>query len=327
MPRPRFQTLYLAGLALLCVAAGVYVVSTYSGQNDVQAQVRAPLRLEQIPFDGQSAYEYLKQICALGPRVSGTPAMDAQQKLLTEHFEKHGGKVTRQEFQVRHPQDGSAVKMCNLIVSWHPQRARRYLLCAHYDTRPYPDQDPVDKRGPFVGANDGASGAALLMELAKHIPDLKGSHGVDFVLFDGEELIYNEQTDKYFLGSEFFARSHVANPKRPNYRHGILLDMVAGTDLRIFLEGNSMKFAPRQAGELWLRAEKLGVREFIRQVRHTVNDDHIPLNEIARIPTFDVIDFDYPHWHTTRDVPENCSPLSLAKVGWVLHEWLKIAVR
>lgn len=327
MPRVRFDNLYLIGLGLLCAGAAVYVLTAQSSQNDLQAQVRTVKRLDQIPFDGQQAFDYLSTICALGSRVSGTPGMQKQQALLTEHFEKLGGKVTRQEFQVRHPLDGSAVPMCNLIVSWHPERKRRYLLCAHYDTRPFPDRDPVNPRGEFVGANDGASGVALLMELAKHIPDLKGTHGVDFVLFDGEELIYNEQTDKYFLGSEYFARAHAADKNRPAYRHGLLFDMVAGADLRIYLEGNSMKFAPRQAGELWLRAEKLGVREFVRQVKHTVNDDHIPLNEIARIPTFDVIDFDYPHWHTMQDTPGNCSALSLAKVGWVVLEWLKIAVR
>jgi glutaminyl-peptide cyclotransferase len=327
MARVRFDSLYLIALGLLCAGAAVYVLTSHSGQNDLQAQVRTVKRLDQIPFDGQQAFEYLSAICAIGPRVSGTPGMAKQQKMLTEHFEKHGGKVDRQEFITRHPLDGSAVPMCNLIVSWHPQRKRRYLLCAHYDTRPFPDRDPQDPRGEFVGANDGASGVALLMELAKHIPDMAGSNGVDIVLFDGEELIYNERTDKYFLGSEHFAKEHVANKNRPSYRHGILLDMVAGADLRLYMEGNSMKFAPRQAGELWLRAEKLGVRDFVRQVKHTVNDDHIPLNEIARIPTFDVIDFDYPHWHTMQDKPENCSALSLAKVGWVLLDWLKIAVR
>ena len=327
MPRVNLRSLYLLLIGLVCLGAVGYVVQQEFGGEHAAAQVRAVERLEQIPFDGKQAYAYLKQVCDIGPRVSGTPGMTQQQKLLTEHFQKLGATVTRQEFQVRHPIEGTPVAMANLIVTWHPDRKQRYVLCAHYDTRPFPDRDTTNPRGVFVGANDGGSGVAVLMELGRHMPTLAGKYGVDFVLFDGEELVYRENTDEYFLGSKHFARQHVAAPAGIQYRGGVLLDMVGDANLRILMEPQSMKFAGRQAGELWQRAERLGVRDFVRQLGTPVNDDHIPLNEIAKIPTFDVIDFDYPHWHTTRDVPENCSALSLAKVGWVVLEYLKLAVR
>ena len=110
---------------------------------------RSELRLTDIPFGGARAYEYLQQICALGSRVSGSPGMVSQQQLLADHFRKCGGQVQFQEFRVRHPQDGSAVPMANLIVHWHPDRKERILLCPHYDTRPFPDRDRTNPKGRF----------------------------------------------------------------------------------------------------------------------------------------------------------------------------------
>jgi glutaminyl-peptide cyclotransferase len=295
---------------------------------DAGKPARAKTRLNEIPFDGEQAYEYLKQICALGPRFSGSTGMAQQQKLLVAHFEKQGGKVRMQEFRVRHPLTGRPVEMANIIVEWHPERKERVLLCAHYDTRPYPDQDRRNPRGRFIGANDGASGVALLMEMGVHMKALKGNVGVDFVLFDGEELVYREG-DPYFYGSERFATTYAESPPAHRYRWGVLLDMVGGKDLQLFQEGHSVAWADTRplVGEIWGLAARLGVREFIPQVRHQVLDDHIKLHDIAKIPTCDIIDFDYPAWHTEDDVPANCSALSLAKVGWVVEEWLKQAVR
>lgn len=287
--------------------------------------VQEKQRLDEIPFDGAQAYEYLKQLCAIGPRYSGSAGMRRQQDLLVKHFEKLGGQVGMQEFRVRHPVSGRPVEMANLIVQWHPERKERVLLCAHYDTRPYPDQDRRNPRGRFIGANDGASGVAVLMEMGKHMAALKGPVGVDFVLFDGEELVYREG-DPYFYGSERFATTYAQSPPDHRYRWGVLLDMVGDKDLQLFQEGHSVSWADTRplVGQIWGLAAKLGVREFIPQVGHHVLDDHIKLHDIAKIPTCDIIDFDYPPWHTEQDVPANCSPLSLAKVGWVVHEWLKM---
>ena len=139
------------------------------------------------------------------------------------------------------PLGGGKVPMANLLIEWHPDRKERILLCAHYDTRPFPDQDPINPRGAFVGANDGASGAALFCELAYSMHELKTHYGVDFVLFDGEELVYDGQRDPYFLGSEHFSREYVSNPPPYRYRCGVLFDMIADAQLQLYQELNSLR--------------------------------------------------------------------------------------
>src|SRR5262245_44229586 len=175
------------------------------------------------PLSGQRAYEYLQQICAIGPRISGSEGMRKQQELVKAHFEKLGGQVSFQRFEVDNPLGGAKVPMANLICQWHPERKERILLCAHYDTRPVADQDPDPvqrKQGVFLGANDGASGVAVMMELAHLMSKLGGDVGVDFALFDGEELVYLEGRDKYFLGSEYFAKQYAEKPPEFKYRWG-----------------------------------------------------------------------------------------------------------
>jgi glutaminyl-peptide cyclotransferase len=319
-------------LAAVCCAALAAMALWNSDTTEAwQRPAASKLKPGDIPFGGERAYQVLKEICAIGPRVAGTEGMRRQQAVLKAHFEKLGGKVTLQEFSARHPLDGNQVKMANLIVEWHPERKERILLCAHYDTRPFPDQDPINPRGAFVGANDGASGAALFCELAYSMRELKTSYGVDFVLFDGEELVFDGQRDPYFLGSEHFAREYVTNPPQYRYRCGVLLDMIADAQLQLYQEINSLR-TPEQkqvVNDIWGVARSLGVREFIARAGHEVRDDHLALNDIAHIPSIDIIDFDYPaprqgnYWHTTQDVPEKCSALSLAKVGWVIKTWLE----
>lgn len=333
MLRFRWSAILVTCLALAGISL-ILLLMNYESLRSALAAPRAGFTLREIPFDGERAYGHLKEICDIGPRVSGTPGMDAQQALITKHFESLGATVRRQEFPHRHPETGERITLTNLIIEWHPERKDRVLLCAHYDTRPFPDEDPdpAKRRAPFLGANDGASGTALLMELGTHMPALKSRYGVDFVLFDAEELVYDRVRDPYFLGSEYFAREYVKSPPRGyQYRMGVLVDMVADADLQIFQEKNSMylKDARPITTQIWNTAKRLGVSEFIARTRHNIRDDHLPLNNTAGIPTCDIIDFDYPrpgaesYWHTTKDVPENCSALSLAKVGWVVHEWLK----
>ena len=300
------------------------------GPNGEATAAGTRLTLQDIPFDGVRAYQYLKQLCAIGPRPSGSPGMAKQQKLLAEHFQKLGGQVEFQRFRVRDPRNGAWVPMANLIVRWHPRSVNRVLLCAHYDTLPYPMLDRRNPRGTFVGANDNASGVALLMELAHEISALKINYGVDFVLFDGEEYIFRDG-DRMFLGSEFFARKYVKEQsrQRPKYRYrwGVLLDMIGDADLRIPQERNGLWWRDTRplVAEIWGIAARLGVREFVAKPMREVDflDDHVMLHEIGRIPCIDVIDFDYPPWHTQGDTPDKCSSLSLAKVGWVIREWLK----
>jgi hypothetical protein len=331
MDRPNGQTIFLAasivgGLALLGGLAVMYEKQGLAGNPNAQARA---VTLTDIPFNGERAYGYLQQICKLGPRVSGSPGMLAQQKLLIEHFQKLGGKVKLQQFRVRHPLDGSEVRMANLMVSWHPEKQERILLCAHYDTRPYPDQDRRNPRGTFIGANDGASGVALLMELSHRLAALDGKLGVDFVLFDAEEFVFDDNADIYFLGSEYFARQYAAKRLDCRYRYAVLLDMIGDADLQIFEERNSVGTRNTRGlvQDIWATAARLGVREFIPKPKHEIRDDHLPLRNTGGIAAIDIIDFDYPYWHTEGDTADKCSALSLAKVGWVIEEWLKQAVR
>jgi glutaminyl-peptide cyclotransferase len=326
--RPRAagrQWIVVAAIVLasgLAVAAVVFFGDRGPDGNAVAAG--SSLKLENIPFDGARAYGYLKQLCEIGPRPSGSAGMEAQQKLLIQHFKKLGGQVELQRFRVRHPQNDSWVPMANILVRWNPQNANRILLCAHYDTLPFPMQDPKNPQGRFLGANDNASGVAILMEMAHDMPTLKSKYGVDFLLLDGEEFIFSEH-DRFFLGSEWFAREYVRKRPHHRYRWGVLLDMVGDADLQIFQERNSAWWRDTQPliADLWAVAARLGVREFVAEKKHEVNDDHVILHDIGNIPCIDVIDFDYSPWHTQGDTPERCSALSLAKVGWVIEEWLK----
>ncbi|WP_437228280.1 M28 family peptidase [Planctomicrobium sp. SH661] len=282
-------------------------------------------------FDGARAFNYLREICAIGPRISGTPGMQQQQDLLEKHFTDLGGEVRYQEFDASHPRTGQPVRMRNIIVQWRPQATRRILLCCHYDTRPFPDREtsPALREKPFIGANDGGSGVALLMELGNHLGKegvlpLNSDLGVDFVIFDGEELVYT-QGDKYFLGSEYFATEYRDHPPQ-NFRYlsGVLLDMVAGTGATFYYEINSLRYAPEVTRDVWKVAADLGIRDFVARRKHEVLDDHLALNQIARIPTCDIIDFDYPHWHKRNDLPAACSAQTLGKVGRVMMGWIRL---
>ncbi len=281
-------------------------------------------------FDGEAAYEYLKQIVAIGPRVSATEGMLKQQEFIQQHFEGLGASVYKQPFRVRHPHLGSMVELSNIIVRFHPERQERLLLCCHYDTRPFADQDPVNPQGVFLGANDGASGVGLFCELGKHLPGLEGKYGIDIVFFDGEEFVYVHRRDPMFLGSTFFATEYSAKRIDAKYTFGILIDMIGDKELQIHYEHNSMVYAPRLTRSIWGVAQRLKVKEFVPKKKHKIRDDHLPLNSIGKIRTCDIIDFDFPnpraknaYWHTQKDTVENCSAESLTKVGWVLLEWLK----
>lgn len=284
---------------------------------------------EPAQFSGTRAMEYLEAICELGPRPSGSEGMEKQRELLIRHFQKAGATVFRQAFRSRDGRDGDWVRMENLIVSWHPERNDRVLLGAHYDTRPYPDRDRRDPRGIFLGANDGASGVAVLMELADSVAELKGTVGVDFVLFDAEEYVFEEKRDSYCLGSLFFARQYASSRKAGTisyaYRCGVILDMVGDRNLTIWQEQQSVDWHDTRpvVESIWATAKQLQIQEFVPRPKYLINDDHVPLRMTGGIPTCDIIDFDYPHWHTTQDIPENCSAHSLGLVGRVILSWLQ----
>ena len=307
------------------------------GGHQLQQQDTNPLDtlhlpdVQQLPPqpNGEFAYQVLAKLCELGPRISGSPAMSMQIEWLEGYFQPLGATVQRQTFRVPHPETGVATDLTNLIVQWFPERQERILICCHYDTRPFPDRDPYDRHGIFLGANDGASGVGLLCELAPYLASLEGPYGVDFVFFDGEEFVYQDKRDPLFLGSTFFAESYARGELSATYTVGVLIDMIGDKELQIYYEKNSIKKAKNVTHQIWELAKELGIKEFIPRVRHEIKDDHLPLNDIAKIPTCDIIDFDFPtprsknaYWHTQQDTVENCSADSLAKVATVLLTWL-----
>jgi Zn-dependent M28 family amino/carboxypeptidase len=258
------------------------------------------------------------------------------QQVVTKHFEKHGATVARQEFQGRQRSVARPIPMTNLVVSYFPDRPKRVIFCTHYDTRPAAHEEP-DKGNwskPFVSANDGASGVAILMELAHHLKDFPTGVGVDLVFFDGEEYILDpgvpgfQEGDKYFLGSEHFAGEYDAKKAKLPYRYtaAILLDLCAAEGARLAIEGYSWQKAPDLVRQVWKTAEAVGAKSFKVERGfdrgYEVLDDHVPLIR-AGIPAIDVIDFDYPHWHRLTDTPDKVSPKQLAEVGTVLLAWLQ----
>ena len=216
--------------------------------------------------------------------------------------------------------------MANLIVSWHPDKTRRVILCSHYDTRPIADQEPNRRRwhDPFVSANDGGSGVALLMEMANHMKDLDPNVGVDFVFFDGEEYVFEPTTTSISSAPSSSPGSTARTRTRPRYVGAVLLDMVGGKNAKFPIEKNSFWKAPELVRDLWKMADELGCtafrsNEFSRSRSRTTTCRSTQ----AGIPTVDIIDFSYPHWHRLTDMPENCSGDSLEQVARVLGVWVQ----
>ena len=327
------------GLMFGCNKSSPHQKNEQASNATPQEETQASNGVNLVALNGPSAdglqpkraFEYLEKICSIGSRTTGTPGMLKQQEMLEEHFEKLGGNVLWQAFNSRHPETGANVEIKNLVVRWRPDISERVFLCTHYDTKPFPAMDPKNPKGLFLGANDGGSGTALFMELGHLMNGLPLQVGVDFVFLDAEELVYVENRDPYFLGSKYFAQAYLSDTTSPRYRCGILLDMIGDADLQLYYEENSFKFAKPLVTEVWGIAKQLGIKEFEPKLRHFIRDDHIPLNEEAKIPVIDIIDFDYPrgapknksYWHTMADTPDKCSGASLTKVGRVLVEWMK----
>jgi hypothetical protein len=222
---------------------------------------------------------------------------------------------------------GDTLRLSNVVASFSPAAPSRVLLAAHWDTRPVAEKDPDPERRdePIPGANDGASGVAVLLEVARalHGQPLPEPYGVDVVLLDGEDYGHHPGTfatnaDDMYLGAREYARVHAGDP--PLF--GILLDLVGDTEPRFPKEGYSQDYAPEVVRRIWGAAADLGyTREFPDRSRGYVTDDHLFLNQ-AGLRTADIIDLDYPEWHTHADTPAAMSAASLDAVGEVLLEVL-----
>ncbi len=315
MGHARRAGLYAVSAAILGVfgsaacprSAGTAVPSSTAAQASGKPKVARPA------FDGERAYEYLKAQCAFGPRVPGTDAHRKCRDYLIAELKKSADRVVTQDFAFRQ------LPMTNVIGLFNEKAKRQVLLCAHWDCRPYADEeiDPVKRRRPVMGANDGASGVAVLLELASMFKAQQPAVGIVIVLFDGEDYGDFRRDWGVFLGSRHFAK-RMKSLCSPAY--GILLDMIGDRDLRIYREGVSQQRAPRINDLVFGIARELGhSRQFVDRVEYTVSDDHVAIND-AGVPCIDLIDFDYASWHTVDDTPDKCSAASLKVVGETVAE-------
>ncbi len=276
---------------------------------------------EPLPtFSGEQSFLYLTTQTGFGPRNPNSAGHSACLAYLVSTLRSLTDEVRLQEF-THSGYGGEQLRLTNVIASFRPKNPTRILLCAHWDTRPRAEQDETrgKRNDPILGANDGASGVAVLMEIARLLKHTPPAIGVDIVLFDGED--YGKEGDhaSYLLGSRYFAE-HKAEDYVP--RFGILLDMVGDTFLELPKEQYSLRYAPDVVDMVWKTAAFLGVSQFRDEKGEEIMDDHLPLNE-AGIQTIDIIDFNYPdptnrYWHTHQDIPAHCSGESLEAVGSVI---------
>ena len=277
-------------------------------------------------FNADSAYRYTAAQVDFGPRVPNTEAHVACGDWLAQELERFGAQVTSQHVTLR-AYDGTPLKARNIIGSYKPETKKRVLLCAHWDSRPWADADPDPKNHytPILGANDGASGVGVLLEVARQLQAQPTNIGIDIIFFDAED--YGEHassTEKpegmaWCLGSQYWARV----PHTDGYmaRFGILLDMVGGKDARFHREALSDHFAKHIVDKVWAAAHTSGNGSYFPYAEGgVITDDHLPINQIARIPCIDIIGH-YPEtgfaptWHTMDDTMENIDPAVLRAVG------------
>jgi glutaminyl-peptide cyclotransferase len=261
-------------------------------------------------FDSARAFDLLRKQCDFGPRPPGTPAHEKCRDYLLSELSTYASSAELQSFE--HVRSGKTYKFANVIGKFGKSGTPAILLCAHWDTRPTADQElePADQKKPILGANDGASGVAVLLELARMFHERPPAVPVTIVLFDGED--FGPKEGDMFLGAKHFA----STLKKPTgYRYGILLDMIGDKGLGIYKEWNSVSAAGDVVDRIWSAARSLGHGSaFIDQTKYTISDDHVPLIR-AGLPCVDVIDFDYAYWHTLSDTVDKCSPKSLQTVG------------
>ena len=302
-------------LEKLCGALLLLMSASCSGQESVGGRPAEPT---QAAFDGERAYSLLVRQTEFGPRNPGSTGHEAAKAFLLEELRSHADTAYAEPFTYYDEKADTAVSLTNLIGEFNPQLEERILLCAHWDTRPYADRDPdpAVRNTPILGANDGASGVAVLLEMARILGASDPGLGVDIVLFDGEDYgrgIGGDVSD-YFLGAREFARKRKGH-YRP--RMGLLLDMIGDRDLNVHVERFSVARYPDVVAQVWNAAEAIGLKPFHREPKYAIQDDHLPLME-AGMPVICLIDFDYPHWHTMEDTADKCSPESLQVLGDLL---------
>ncbi len=280
-------------------------------------------------FDADSAYYFVAKQLSFGPRVPGTNSHAACALWLEQTLGGFADEVTIQEFKTR-IYNNRIFDGKNIIASFKPKFQHRILLAAHWDSRPFADHDPNQDNfnTPIDGANDGASGCGVLIEIARQLHLHKPNIGIDIILFDLEDYgppqdtQTNESTDTWGLGAQYWSN----NPHKFGYtaRYGILLDMVGAENATFPLEGFSMYYAPDFTKRVWEIAGKAGYGNyFVYEEGGYITDDHYFINKIIQIPTINIIHLDptssngtfYDHWHTVNDNLEQIDTATLKVVG------------
>jgi hypothetical protein len=312
-----FMRMYSVLLALISLlgCAG-------DASKDKQPQTSSPSQkpMVSIPkFRGAHAFDYLIKQTEFGPRNPNSKGHQACLDYLFQTLRGYADDVQLQPFAAQGYDE--VLALTNVIAKFNTNATTRILLSAHWDTRPRADQDTNrSKRDqPILGANDGASGVAVLLEIASLLKSQPPTVGVDIVLFDGEDYGLEGDLSNYFLGSRYFAAN---KPDGFNPRFGILLDMVGDKFLDLPREQHSVRFAPDIVSLVWGKAKELGFTQFTDESGEEINDDHLQLNQVG-IKTINIIDFNYPdpthrYWHTHDDTPDKCSAESLEAVGMVI---------
>jgi glutaminyl-peptide cyclotransferase len=264
-------------------------------------------------FDGAAAFRFLQAQCDLGPRVPNTEAHGWAMAMIVHALDSLGITDEKQEFRLKDPYSADTLRLTNVIGKINPDKKKRLLFCAHWDSRPRCEMDPDSTKRmlPLPGANDGASGTAVLLQLARELVTQKVERGVDLLFLDGEDWGRPGDLDFYCLGSKEFAR----HARASEYDYAIVLDMVGDRDQRFFREEYSVRYQREVVDKVWERAKKLGMATtFDTLISQAIYDDHVPLLA-GSIRAIDIIDFEYPWWHTSEDTPDKCSPESLERVG------------
>lgn len=325
-------------IALLIVALIAGAAFNFLPSN--KAEVSETEEIEKVQpvgpdFNADSAYIYLQEQCNFGPRTMNSTAHDKCEKWIIQKFEQYGCKVTTQKATLN-GYDGTPLRCTNIIASYNPEATTRIMFCAHWDCRPWADNDPdsTNWHKPIVAANDAASGVGVMIELARI---LKGSGlelGVDFICFDAEDygtpqwFEGEDPGDTWALGAQYFANNL---PEGYAPRYGILLDMVGGVGAKFYREGMSMQYAPAIVKKVWNAARQVGYGSYFpKDDGGMITDDHIPVNQTANIPCIDVIPY-YPDcaqssfgptWHTIADNMDNIDKNTLKAVGQTMVQVL-----
>jgi hypothetical protein len=319
--------------ALLLPAVLILGSCNNSGRNAATEEKQTPeAPLKVPPFNADSAYAFVKAQVDFGPRVNNTKAHDKCADYLVRKLRQYCTDVIIQNGQVM-AFDGTPLRFKNIIGSFNPATNNRIFICSHWDSRPWADHDPnVEKRKtPIDGANDGASGVGILLEIARQLSLAKPAIGVDIIFLDAEDYgppddrQRNEDTSDWWgLGSQYWAKT----PHKTGYfaKYGILLDMVGAPGATFLQEGFSREYAPAVLRNVWNIASKIGYSGyFIYDEGGTITDDHLFINKVMNIPTIDIIHLDrnsptgfYHTWHTTGDNMASIDKTTLEVVGKTL---------